>query len=279
MNYGLARLSELPLSLNLIREIHSVLMHGVRGQHRDPGEFRRIQNWIGPEGSSLANATFVPPPPQTLMVHMGALETYMHEDAGPALIRAGLAHAQFETIHPFLDGNGRIGRLLITFMLCREGVLHRPLLYLSYYLKRSRSEYYDRLQAIRLHGHWEEWLDFFFRGVAETADEAWRTAQSILLLQRRNRELLQRQKASINALRVHELLWRYPIVTIAFLQRELHLTFQGASGVVQRLVEIGVLEESTGYRRNRRFVYSEYLKLFDETTSQTDVANEVGSEA
>jgi Fic family protein len=276
MNYGLDRLSELPLSLNLIREIHRELMKGVRGQHRDPGEFRRTQNWIGPEGSTLASATFVPPPPQSLMEHMGALESYMHEDAGSSLVRAALAHAQFETIHPFLDGNGRIGRLLITFMLCREGVLHRPLLYLSYYFKRTRAEYYDRLQAVRLNGNWEEWLDFFLRGVAETADEAWRTAQSILLLQQRNRALLQRQKASVNTHRVHELLWRYPIVTIAFLQRELNLTFQGASGIVQRLEELGLVEESTGYRRNRRFVYAEYLQLFDDVSLQTTAVEETG---
>ena len=278
MNYGLARLVELPLSLKLIREIHSQLMQGVRGQHYDPGEFRRTQNWIGPPGSTLKNAIFVPPPPDVLLEHLGALEKFMHDDTCPALVRAGLAHAQFETIHPFLDGNGRIGRLLITFMLCQEGVLHRPLLYLSYYLKRSRAEYYDRLQAVRLRGHWEEWLDFFLRGVAETADEAWQTAQAILQLQQRNRELLQRSKASVNTLRVHELLWRYPIVTVVFLQRELKLTFQGANGIVQRLEELGILHESTGNRRNRRFVYADYLNLFNDTPRDIDHPEEAGAE-
>lgn len=262
MNYGLGRLAQLPLSLHLIREIHRELMQGVRGQNRDPGEFRRTQNWVGPGGATLATATFVPPPPQLLMEHLGHLENFMHDDTCPPLIRAGLAHAQFETIHPFLDGNGRIGRLLITFMLCQEGVLHRPLLYLSSYLKQRRAEYYDRLQAVRLNGQWEEWLDFFFRGVAETADEAWRTAQAILDLQQQNRQLLQSRKASMNTLRVHDLLWRYPIVTVPFLQRELRLTFQGANGIVQRLETLGILEESTGYRRNRRFVHANYLRLF-----------------
>jgi Fic family protein len=274
MNYGLSRLATLPLSLHLIREIHRQLMQGVRGQNRDPGEFRRTQNWIGPGGCTLNTATFVPPPPQLLMDHLGALENFMHDDTCPPLIRAGLAHAQFETIHPFLDGNGRIGRLLITFMLCQEGVLHRPLLYLSYYLRRYRAEYYDRLQAVRLNGRWEEWLDFFLRGVAETADEAWRTAQSILQLQQRNRELLQARKASGNTLRVHELLWRFPIVTVPFLRRELKLTFQGANGIVQRLEELGILQESTGYRRNRRFVYTDYLRLFNDTPDSDDAPDE-----
>jgi Fic family protein len=272
MNYGLERLSELPLSLHLIREVHMLLMQGVRGQHRDPGEFRRTQTWIGPRGSTIMTASFVPPPPYVLMDRLGDFEKFMHDETCPALVRAGLAHAQFETLHPFLDGNGRIGRLLITFMLCREEVLHQPLLYLSYFLRQHRAEYYDRLQAIRLRGHWEEWLDFFFLGVAETADEAWKTAQSILELQTRHRKLLQAAKASVNTLRVHDLLWRRPIVTIPFLQRDLKLTFAGASGIVQRLEELGILAESTGYRRNRRFVYTDYLTLFSD--QQTDAVDE-----
>ena len=270
MNHGLARLADLPLSLHLIREIHRELMQGSRGEHREPGEFRRSQNWIGPEGSSLANAVFVPPPPGELMEHLGRLELFMHDETCPPLIRAGLAHAQFETIHPFLDGNGRMGRLLITFMLCQEGVLNRPLLYLSYFLKRNRAEYYDRLQAVRLNGRWEEWLDFFFRGVAETADEAWRTARSILSLQERHRELLQSKRSSAGTLRVHDLLWRRPIVTVSYLQREMHMTYAGVNGIVQRLVDLGILVESTGYRRNRRFVYSDYLDLFADATEGSE---------
>lgn len=264
MNHGLDRLAELPLSLNLIREIHRVLMQGVRGQNRDPGEFRRSQSWIGPEGTPMSAATFIPPPPQELMRHLGALEKFMHDETSPPLVRAGLVHAQFETIHPFLDGNGRIGRLLITFILCQAGVLHRPLLYLSHFLKQHRAEYYDRLQAVRIDGRWEEWMDFFLTGVATTASEAWQTARSILDLQQRHRQLLQSEHASANALAVHELLWRRPLVTVPFLQDELHITFAGANGIVQRLVDLGILAESTGYRRNRRFIYRDYLALFSD---------------
>lgn len=271
MNYGLTRLSELPLSLNLIREIHRELMRGVRGQNRDPGEFRRSQNWIGPERATLATATYVPPPPHLLMEHLGNLESFMYDKGYPALARAGIAHAQFETIHPFLDGNGRVGRLLITFMLCQQGVLTRPLLYLSYFFKRNRAEYYDRLQEVRLQGRWEEWLDFFLRGVTETANEAWQTARTILDLMQKHRSALQERRASPAALRAHELLWRHPIITVPFLRRELHLTFAGANGVVERLVELGMLVEQTGFRRNRRFAYSDYLRLFVEGT---DVAPE-----
>lgn len=270
MNHGLERLTDLPLSLNLIREIHRVLMQGVRGQHRDPGEFRRSQNWIGPEGMPMSAATFIPPPPQELIRHLGALEAFMHDEASPPLVRAGLVHAQFETIHPFLDGNGRIGRLLITFMLCQAGVLHRPLLYLSNFLKQHRAEYYDRLQAVRLDGRWEEWLDFFLTGVATTAAEAWQTARSILDLQQRHRQLLQSERASANTLATHELLWRRPLVTVPFLQDELNITFAGANGIVQRLVELGILTEATGYRRNRRFIYRDYLGLFSDAAAEFD---------
>lgn len=266
MNYGLARLSELPLSLNLIREIHRELMRGVRGENRDPGEFRRTQNWIGPARSTLATATYVPPPPQLLMDHLGNLESFIYDESYPPLVRAGMVHAQFETIHPFLDGNGRVGRLLITFMLCQQGVLSRPLLYLSYFFKRNRAEYYDRLQEVRLKGRWEEWLDFFLRGVIETSNEAWHTARAILDLMQKHRQILQERRASPAALRAHELLWRYPIVTVPFLRRELNLTFAGANGVVERLVDLGMLVEQTGFRRNRRFAYSDYLRLFVEGT-------------
>jgi Fic family protein len=182
MNHGLGRLEAMPLSLRLIREIHGELMAGVRGQNRSPGEFRTTQNWIGPAGCTLATATFVPPPPQELPKLLGNVEQFLHDELHPPLLIAGLAHAQFETIHPFLDGNGRIGRLLITFLLCERKILNRPLLYLSYFLKQHRSEYYDRLQAIRTDGRWEEWLVFFLRGIRDVAIEATDRARRILAL-------------------------------------------------------------------------------------------------
>lgn len=277
MSYGLERLPNLPLSLNLIREIHAVLMHGARGQHRDPGEFRRSQNWIGPQGSSITSATYVPPPPQELIHRLGALELFMHDSRYSPLLTAGLAHAQFETIHPFLDGNGRIGRLLITFLLCERGVLHRPLLYLSHYFNRHRAEYYDRLQAVRVDGVWEEWIDFFLRGVTSTATAASETAHAILALRQRHRDLLQSARVSANTHAAHEILWRRPIVDVPLIERDLGISFVGANRIVGRLTDLGILTESTGYRRNRRFVYRDYLALFSEADDSPASATGVPS--
>jgi Fic family protein len=183
MNYGLERLPELPLSLRLIKEIHSVLLKDGRGSSRNPGEFRHTQNWIGPAGCDLMSATFVPPPVPEMTQAIGQLEIFMHEeDDIPTLIKIGMIHAQFETIHPFLDGNGRIGRLLITFWLCQQEILSQPLLYLSYYFKQNRLEYYDRLTAIREKGDWENWLKFFLKGIAQVSDQAIYSAKEIINL-------------------------------------------------------------------------------------------------
>ncbi len=265
MNYGLHRLNELPLSLRLLREIHRELMAGVRGQEREPGEFRRSQNWIGPPGSTLVTALFVPPPPHEMDQALGSLEQFLHERSHPHLLRAGMAHAQFETIHPFLDGNGRIGRLLITLMLCEQKVLVRPLLYLSHYLKLHRAEYYDRLQGVRMDGRWEEWLLFFLRGVRQVADQAGVTAKQILALREKDRALLSQQgQSSGNLLRALDVLFRQPIVPIAFLADQLTMTFAGTNNMANRLVQLGILHEVTGNRRNRRFAYGSYIQLFRE---------------
>src|SRR5579884_3180227 len=205
MNYGLDRLATLPLSLRLIREIHAELLQGVRGADKTPGEFRTTQNWIGAGHVSLAHATFVPPPVAELGQALDNFERFLHEERElPALVHGGLAHAQFETIHPFLDANGRVGRLLITFLLVFRGVLQRPLLYLSVYLKRNRAEYYDRLMAIRNSGDWESWLGFFLTGVAQTAEEATATARAILDLREEHRHRVQEQTAGVNGLRLLE---------------------------------------------------------------------------
>jgi Fic family protein len=264
MNHGLRRLQEFPLSLRLIREIHERLMRGVRGQERQPGEFRNTQNWIGGQGSTLATATFVPPPPGVMQQALSRLEAFLHEPGLPPLVHAALAHAQFETIHPFLDGNGRVGRLLITFLLCRGGVLSRPLLYLSHYLKRHRQEYYDRLQAVRVDGRWEEWLLFFLRGVSDVAAEAQATAGKILALRESHRaQLASEGRASGNLLNALDRLFEHPVITVRTLERDLDVSYATANNVLTRMLELGLIEESTGYKRHRRFKYTPYIALFE----------------
>ncbi|HUT35807.1 MAG TPA: Fic family protein [Planctomycetota bacterium] len=263
MNHGLERLTELPLSLRLIREIHGRLLEGVRGGDRTPGEFRRSQNWIGPAGCTLKDAAYVPPPVHEMLQALDNLEKFLHDESLPILVQCALAHAQFETIHPFLDGNGRVGRLLITFLLCWRGVLRRPLLYLSLYLKAHRAEYYDRLQAVRVDGDWEGWLRFFLAGVAEVADGATRTARAILDLREEHRQLVvakARKASSAHALL--DMLFRNPIVTPHTVQRGLGCAFDTANRLVSDFAEWGLLRETTGKQRNRRFRYQPYLALF-----------------
>jgi Fic family protein len=261
MNHGLARLPELPLSLRLLREIHAELMKGVRGGDKSPGEFRTAQNWIGGRGSTLRDAAFVPPPPHELMASLGQLETFLHGARAdvPLLIRCGLAHAQFETIHPFLDGNGRVGRLLITLMLCEERALSRPLLYLSLYLKAHRAEYYDRLTAIRLQGHWEQWLMFFLRGVALTAQAATRTAHDIVALRDAHRAGVAK---NAKALALLDHLFRQPTVSVNRVAQWMACTFPTASKLVRDFESRGWLKELTGYGRNRLWRYQPYVDLF-----------------
>jgi Fic family protein len=268
MNYGLQRLREFPLSLRLIREIHAELMKGVRGSTRDPGEFRRTQNWIGPTGCNLSTATFVPPPVPEMNQALDQFERFLHtSDPMPALIFCALAHAQFETIHPFLDGNGRIGRLLITFLLCHLGVLNRPLLYLSHFFKRHRAEYYDRLMAVRTDGNWEQWTKFFLRGVSEVSLDATETARRILRLREDSRTRLSHVGSSSNlAQRLLDLLFKSPLVTVGFIASQLGCSFTKASQLVTSFQrsELALLEETTGFARNRRFRFKPYLDLFPE---------------
>lgn len=269
MNHGLQLLPSLPVSVRLIREIHGKLLQGVRGSHLTPGEVRRSQNWIGPGGCSLAEAVFVPPPPGEVMKHLGDLENFLHaDDDTPLLIRIGLAHAQFETIHPFLDGNGRVGRLLITFLLCEQRVLPQPVLYLSYYFKKHRAEYYDRLQAVRDSGAYEEWLAFFLTGVAQVSAEASTTARNILLMRERHRDLIASHLggAAGNGHRTLEHLLAHPIVSVNQIRDLTGTTYPAANSLVDRLREVGILTEVTGQQRNRRFRYDPYIRLFSEGT-------------
>ncbi len=267
MNHGLTRLEKLPVCVRLIREIHERLLQGVRGEHLTPGELRRSQNWIGPHGCTLNEATFVPPPPHEVAQHLSDLERFLHTDSDlPLLIKIGLAHAQFETIHPFLDGNGRIGRLLITFLLCEKQVLLRPVLYLSWYFKRYRQEYYEHLQAVRDRGEWEGWLSFFLRGVDAVSQQATETARRLLSLREHHREQIAQSlgRAAGNGHRTLEYLYQHPIVQVGDVRELTGTTYPAANDLVNRLEQIGVVEEVTGQKRHRRFVYKDYLAIFND---------------
>ncbi len=249
----------LPLSMRLLSETHQRLMRGVRGAEKLPGEVRRSQNWIG--GSRPGNAAYVPPPPHALGEVLGAFEKYLHEgDSLPPLVRAGLLHVQFETIHPYLDGNGRIGRLLVTLLLEHWKLLTKPLLYLSLFFKRHREDYYRRLNAVRVDGDWEGWLDFFLDGVATIADEAVASARELFALVAADRaRVLAQEGMSVVALRLFELLPRHPVVTVASVMRFVATTKPTAGRAIELLVAAGVLVETTGKKRDRSFVYRGYL--------------------
>ncbi|WP_414476422.1 Fic family protein [Microvirga sp. M2] len=267
MMFGLERLTDLPLSLRLIREMQARLLQSGRGGTKSPGEFRRSQNWIG--GTRPGNALFVPPPVTELDACLSALEQFMHEDRSklPALIKAGLLHVQFETIHPFLDGNGRIGRLLVTLFLCVHGVLRKPLLYLSLYLKTHRADYYRLLQEVREHGAWEAWLEFFLDGVAETANQAFAAATQIVELFKQDRELITAQSERAGSvLRVHEFLQQNPFVTANLLVSQTGLTAPTINAALADLERLGIVEEVTGRRRGRVFSYRRYLAILNEGT-------------
>jgi Fic family protein len=265
LRYGLRRLDEIPVSVRLVKELHEKLMHGVRGSHLTPGELRRSQNWIGSGGATLKDALFIPPPPEEIPTALGDLEKFLHGHSEiPLLIQIGLAHAQFETIHPFLDGNGRVGRLLITFLLRQRNVVQKPVLYLSHFLKRHREEYYERLQATRDMGDWEGWLEFFLRGIAEVSEEATETARKILVLRETHREIITENlgRAAANGHRVLETLYRSPIINVKTVSEIGRTSFAAANELVRRLVMAGILKEMTGHRRNRSFRYDPYIELF-----------------
>jgi len=269
MNHGLKRIrkDEFPLSLRLLKEIHEVLLRKGRGNDKQPGEFRLSQNWIG--GSRPGDARFVPPPPDSVLSCMTNLEMFLHNrpEPTPALIKAALAHVQFETIHPFLDGNGRIGRLLITLILCAEEALQEPLLYLSLYFKRNRDEYYERLQRVRTHSEWILWLQFFLEGIRETAQQAAFTAREILSLFEEDRmriESLGRRAGS--AQRVHTLLQKNPLVTIPKVAHQLGISQPTITTVLQVLKQLGIVREITGKQRDRVYVYDPYLRIIERGT-------------
>ena len=266
MMHGLERLDTLPLSLRLIREMHEKLLRGGRGGTTNPGRFRRSQNWVG--GTRPGNALFVPPPMTELDGCLTSLESFMHETTSrlPALLKAGLLHVQFETIHPFLDGNGRIGRLLVTLFLCLHGVLTKPLLYLSLYLKTHRADYYRLLQEVRERGAWEAWLEFFLDGVAETANQAFEAATRIVNLFRRDRERISTESRANSALRAHDQFQQHPFLTSNQLVDRTGLTAPTINAALADLARLGIVEEVTGRRRGRVFGYQAYLAILNEGT-------------
>ena len=267
MMHGLERLKSLPLSLRLIREMHAVLLQSGRGGSKGPGAFRRSQNWIG--GTRPGNALFVPPPTTELDACLGALERFMHEEESglPLLIKAGLLHVQFETIHPFLDGNGRIGRLLVTLYLCANGVLREPLLYLSLYLKSRRAEYYRLLQEVRERGAWEAWLEFFLAGVADTANQAFEAASRIVDLFKNDRDrIAATSERAGSALRLHDLFQQSPYLAANQIVERAGLSAPTVNATLADLERLGVVEEVTGRKRGRVFGYRRYLAILGEGT-------------
>jgi len=275
MTHGLRRIREdgFPLSLRLMKEIHAILMAKGRGSRQAPGEFRRSQNWIG--GTRPGNAIYVPPPWEQVIDCLGNLEKFLHDQPKrtPVLVKAAFAHVQFETIHPFLDGNGRLGRLLITLLLCAEGALQEPLLYLSLYFKQHRQMYYELLQNVRIKSDWLGWLRFFLEGVRDTAQQAAGTAKAILALfdnDRRSIEAIGRQAGTVQ--RVHQLLQRNPILSPPRVAKTLNVAIPTARAAVESLEKMGILREITGRRRDRLYAYAQYMKILDEGTEPLPVA-------
>ena len=267
-NFAVKKLKELPLCNRLIKETHKILLSGVRGQNKNPGEFRHSQNWIGGVGSNLKNARYIPPSVEDMQEAMSDLEKYINStDNLDVLIRAGLIHYQFETIHPFLDGNGRIGRLLITLFLIEQKVLSTPALYISYFLKKNRIEYYDRMSEVRSKGNYEQWIKFFLEAVYESAKDAVETIDKLIALHDKNYSKIQAfgNKAK-NLLKVFEYLESNPIIEIKKTALELNIAFNTISSVIKKLINIGILEQTSSQSRNRTFAYKEYLDILKEGT-------------
>lgn len=266
MEHGLKRIqSGLPLSLRLMREMHEVLLSKGRGSSQQPGEFRRSQNWIG--GSRPGNAKFVPPPPEKVMDLLGSLEKFLHDEAIllPTLVKAALAHHQFETIHPFLDGNGRLGRLLITFILCASEIIREPMLYLSLYFKTHRQSYYDHLQLVRETGDWEEWIQFFLKGVIETANQAVKAAQTILRLFKEDRKKIEsNDNSSASMLIIHHYLQKHPVTEAKKIVEICKISLPTANKSLHNLEDLSIVREITGKARNKIYVYQKYLDILNE---------------
>lgn len=269
MNWGLEQLASFPLSLRLIRNIHARLIHNTRGANKNPGEFRTSQNWIGPAGCTLNTATFVPPTVPDMNVALGDLELFIHqEDFIPALVKIAMIHAQFETIHPFLDGNGRMGRLLITFWLCQQNILTKPLLYLSFYFKKNRAEYYDRLMAVRKNGDWENWIKFFLRGIAEVSDEATESARAILKIKEdATNALYKKDRTNSNYQRLLNYLFEQPFIKRSDVEQYLDVSNPTAGSILEVFCQMNILVDCTPDKaRNKMYAFGKYLDILNRGT-------------
>jgi Fic family protein len=265
LEFGLRRLDEIPLGRQLFRELHGVLMEGVRGGQAAPGQFRTFQNWIGPPGGRFEDALFVPPPPPQMLAGLMELETFLNGDSAlPALVQLALAHYQFETLHPFIDGNGRLGRLLVSLFLCRRGILKKPLLYLSAYFERNRDEYYRLLRAVSQRGEWREWIEFFLQGVIDQAHDAAARSRRLVALHDRYRDLAVARRLTPSATQLLDRLFTRPVLGVRGAQELLGISFPGAQKAVDALVKEGVLAETTGGRRNRTWAAREIMVVLEE---------------
>jgi len=269
MDYGLGRTSKELFSIDIMQEVHRILIEGTRGNKKKPGKIRAVQNWIGPAGSTIYSATFVPPPPEKVQELLSGLEQFvLADDRLPPLIKIALVHAQFETIHPFIDGNGRMGRLLITFYLCFAGILARPLLYLSIYLKQHRSEYYQLLQEIRFEGDWESWIKFFLKGIIEVSNGAMMAAREIITLKGKLIEdLVQNNVGGLNSVRLLDLLFSRPVITVTDISKTLKISHQPAYDLVDQFLKLGILREITGKKRYKRYLFIDYVGIIEKGTA------------
>jgi Fic family protein len=263
LEYGLKRGDELPVCLRMLRELHEILLKDVRGEQRAPGQFRKVQNWIGTRGCPIEQANYIPPPPEQMITALGVFEQFINSPLGnfPVLVWLAMVHYQFEAIHPFLDGNGRIGRLLITLLICIKEVLDKPLLYLSAYFERNRREYYERLLQVSTHGRWTEWIFFFLRGVIEQSRDAFERARQLMDLQQEYHRKVHGAKRSALQIRLVDLLVERPVVTTVFVGKFFNVTYATAKNNIAKLVKLGILKQTTGARRNRVYMAEEVLKI------------------
>jgi len=262
---GRQKLSELPVSLRLMRELHEILLKDVRSEQREPGQFRKIQNWIGPEGTPIEQAGYVPPPPEQMLKALDSFERFVNAPLGnlPVLVWLAMIHYQIEAIHPFLDGNGRIGRLLITLLLCAKDILDKPLLYLSAYFERNRRQYYDLLLRVSTHGQWTEWIQFFLRGVIGQSKDAFNRARQLLDLQQQYHRIVHATKKSALQIRLVDLLIERPVVTTVFVSRSLNVTYPAAKSNIKKLIKTGILKEIPGIKRNKVFIAAKVLEVIN----------------